>query len=118
MLLVAPTAGLVVALLPWGWLTDRVRERIVMAVGLLGGAGARRSLCRGRSPAARRFGCSSQARRGPAWFQNTGNFVSATITPPVMGLLISPVGYRPAFALLAVPAALSARLLTRLPADS
>ncbi len=51
-------------------------------------------------------------------FQNTGNFVSATVTPPVMGLVISTAGYGPAFALLAVPAVLSARLLTRLPAST
>jgi len=46
-------------------------------------------------------------------FQNTGNFVAATVTPPAMGLAISLTGYRPALALLAVPATLSARLLAR-----
>jgi len=39
-LLDAPTAGLIVTLLPWGWLTDPVCERLVLAAGLPGGGGA------------------------------------------------------------------------------
>lgn len=51
-------------------------------------------------------------------FQNTGNFVAATVTPPAMGLVVYAAGYRPAFALLAVPTALSAWLLARLAATT
>lgn len=63
-------------------------------------------------------GAAGRLAAGRFWNGLAFNFVSATLTPPAMGLLISAVGYRPAFALLTVPAALSARLLTRLPADS
>jgi hypothetical protein len=47
-------------------------------------------------------------------FQNTGNFLAATATPPLMSLLIRAVGYAPALALLAAPALSAAALLRRI----
>ena len=56
------------------------------------------------------------AQRGTALaFQNTGNFLAASATPPVAGLLVQSAGYGPALALLAAPAAAAARLLRQVP---
>jgi predicted MFS family arabinose efflux permease len=53
-------------------------------------------------------------QRGSALaFQNTGNFVAATATPPLMSLVISAVGYATALGLLAAPATGAAALLRR-----
>jgi hypothetical protein len=46
--------------------------------------------------------------------QNTGNFVTATATPAVLGSVLGVAGYGATFAFLAVPAALSSLMITKL----
>jgi predicted MFS family arabinose efflux permease len=54
------------------------------------------------------------AQRGAALaFQNTGNFIAATATPPVMSAVIDAAGFAPGLALLAVPATAAGGLLRR-----
>lgn len=56
------------------------------------------------------------SQRGTALaFQNTGNFVAASATPPAAGLFVQEAGYGPALALLVLPAATAAHLLRQQP---